>query len=112
MILPTSYTPLASLLNIGPYPIVSRGLGDVYEGTLDGSRVSVKRFRVYSKEGPMKVIKVHHQRNHPLVPLLTSLTDPLPGGCGVETLETSKHRPLPRDHFHSSTAYFRMDAQR
>ena len=64
MILPTSYTPLASLLNIGPYPIVSRGLGDVYEGTLDGSRVSVKRFRVYSKEGPMKVIKVHHQHNH------------------------------------------------
>ena len=58
MILPTSYTPLASLLNIDPYPIASRGLGDVYEGTLDGSRVSVKRFRVYSKEGPKEAIKV------------------------------------------------------
>ena len=30
----------------------------------------------------------------------------------METFEASKHRPLPRDHFHSSTAYFRMDAQR
>ena len=30
----------------------------------------------------------------------------------METLETSKRRPLPRDHFHSSTDYFRMDAQR
>ena len=64
MIPPTSYTPLASLLNISPYPIVSRGLGDVYEGTLDGSRVSIKRFRVYSKEGPNETIKVHHRHHY------------------------------------------------
>ena len=65
MIPPTSYAMLSSLLNIGPYPIVSRGLGDVYEGTLDGSKVSVKRFRVYSKEGPKEAIKVLHQLHFP-----------------------------------------------
>jgi hypothetical protein len=60
MILPTSHTPSASLLNIGHHPVASGGSGDVYEGTFDGSEVCVKRIRVYSNDGPEKAIKVDH----------------------------------------------------
>ena len=48
----------------------------------------------------------------PRLPVLINLADPLPGGRSMETLETSKHRPLPRYHFHPPTSYLRMDAQR
>ena len=58
MILPTSYTPSSSLLKIGHHPVASGGPGDVYEGTLGGSRVCVKRVRVYSKDGPEKATRV------------------------------------------------------
>jgi len=57
-ILPTSYTLSSSLLAIGSDPFASGGYGDVYDGTLDGLRVSVKRVRVYVKEGPKKATKV------------------------------------------------------
>ena len=57
-ILPTSYTLSSHLLNIGPDPFASGGFGDVYKGTLDGSRVCIKRVRAYAKDGPQKAIKV------------------------------------------------------
>jgi len=60
MILPTSYTLLSRHLDISPRPVASGGSGDVYEGTLDGSKVCVKRVRVYSKEGPTKMTKVRY----------------------------------------------------
>jgi hypothetical protein len=59
MILPSSYTLSPSLLNVSPHPVASGGPGDVYEGILDGSKVCIKRIRVYSKDGPKKAIKVH-----------------------------------------------------
>ena len=59
MILPTSCTLSSSLLNVGLHPVASGGPGDVYEGTLDGSRVCVKRVRVHTGDSPMKATKVH-----------------------------------------------------
>ncbi|KAF9645728.1 kinase-like protein [Thelephora ganbajun] len=56
-ILPTSYTLSNELLDIGPDPFASGGFGDVYHGTLNGSRVCVKRVRVYIRDGPQKVAK-------------------------------------------------------
>jgi hypothetical protein len=58
-ILPTSYTLSSShLLNIRSEPFASGGYGDVYEGTLDGLRVCIKRIRVYTKDSPEKAMKV------------------------------------------------------
>ena len=59
MILPTSYTLSSSVLGIGRQPTASGGSGDLYEGTLDGSRVCIKRIRIYSRGGPGDVAKVH-----------------------------------------------------
>jgi len=47
------------LLTIGPNPFAQGGHGDVYEGTLDGSKVCIKRVRVYVQEEE-NAIKVHH----------------------------------------------------
>ena len=111
MILPTSYTLLPSQLKTDCLPLASGSSSDTYEGTLNGSKVCVKRVRVYTKEGPEQVTKVCYQPHHfPRLLSLTSLTDPLPGGCGVETPDTPKHRPPPRYNLHSSPACFRMDA--
>ena len=41
---------LPGSLNTGTWPIDSRGSCDVYEGVFDGSRVCVKRLRIYSNE--------------------------------------------------------------
>lgn len=112
MILPTLHTLSSLVLNISCHPVTLGGSGDIYEGTLNGSRVCVKRVRVYSKEGPEKATKVHHPHHYfPCLPLLTRpLTDFLPGGCSLETLETSKHHPPPRCHPHPSPTYLKMDA--
>ena len=69
----------------------------MYEGVLNGSRVYVKRIRVYSKDGSNDARKAGHP-THPRLPLLTSLAGPLSRGCGVEALDPPKHRPHPRYH--------------
>ena len=56
--LPTSYTLSSSVLKIAPEPFASGGFGDVYIGTLDGSRVCVKRMRVYTSYGLQAAAKV------------------------------------------------------
>ena len=56
--LPTSYTIPSHLLNIGPNPFASGGFGDVYHGTLNDLKVSIKRVRIYDKDGPGKATKV------------------------------------------------------
>jgi hypothetical protein len=113
MMLPTSYFLSDSLLNIDPRPVASGGSGDVYEGTLNDSRVCVKRVRVYSRDGPEKATKVCYRCHHfPCLPLLTKPTDRIPGGGNVEMLGTQKHRPTPWNHSHSSSAYLRVDARR
>ena len=63
MILPTSYTLSPSLLKTDRQPLTSGSSGDIYEGTLNGSKVCVKRVRIYSKEGPEKATKVR-RRSH------------------------------------------------
>ena len=34
----------------------------MYEGTLDGSKVCIKRLRVYTKGGPRKATRVRYRR--------------------------------------------------
>jgi hypothetical protein len=63
MILPTSYILSSSRLRVDRHPVASGGSGDVYEGTLDGSEVCVKRVRVYSEGGMKKATKVHYRRH-------------------------------------------------
>jgi hypothetical protein len=112
-ILPTSYILSSSLLNIGRHPVASGGPGDVYEGTLNGLKVCVKRIRVYSRDGPKKVAKVRYRHDSfPCLPTLTRTTDALSRGSGVETLGPPKHRPPPRHHFHSPSACLGVDVRR
>ena len=63
-ILPPSYTLSSRILGIGPHPVAAGGSGDVYEGTLNDSRVCIKRVRIYSKEGPKKATKVRYRHHH------------------------------------------------
>ena len=56
-ILPTSYT-ITSHLNVESDPFAFGGFGDVYHGTLDGSRVCIKRVRVYTEDDTKKASKV------------------------------------------------------
>jgi len=65
MTLPTSYTHSSSLMDISPQPVASGGSGDLYEGSLNGSKVCVKHVRVYSKDGPGKATQVHHPISSP-----------------------------------------------
>ena len=60
MILPTSYILSPSVLDVGRWPVAMGGSDDVYEGTLDGSRVCVKHVRVYPKDVPKKTTKVRY----------------------------------------------------
>ncbi|KAF9642287.1 kinase-like protein [Thelephora ganbajun] len=55
-ILPTSYT-ISHPLNISPDPFARGGFGDVYQGILDGSKVCIKRVRVYTQDDPQKATK-------------------------------------------------------
>jgi hypothetical protein len=59
-IIPTSCTPLSQLLDISPKPFASGGYGDVFEGTLNGSKICVKRVRVYSRDPPEKAMNVSY----------------------------------------------------
>ena len=59
-ILPTSYTLLSHLLDIGPEPFTSGGFGDVYQGTHNGSRVCIKRVRSYTSDDPKSAARVCH----------------------------------------------------
>ena len=61
--LPESYE-LSSHLTIGINPVTSGGHSGVYEGFLGGSKVCVKRTRVYTKEGPEKATRVCYKRFH------------------------------------------------
>ena len=109
-ILPTSYILSGTLRGVGSLPFTLGGSGDIYEGILDGTRVSIKRVRMHSKGNPGAATKVRDWCcSNPCLPLSTSLVDPLPRGCSVETPSTSEYRPPPRYHFHSSPAYLGVD---
>jgi hypothetical protein len=57
-ILPTSYTLPPDSLSVDPGPFTQGGYGDVYRGTLNGSRVCIKRMKVYTRDDPQKAAKV------------------------------------------------------
>ena len=59
-ILPTSYILSSPLQEIGSQFVASGDSSEGYGATLDGSRVCVKRVRVFSKGGPEGTIKVDH----------------------------------------------------
>jgi len=112
-ILPTSYILSSHPLNINRHPFASGGFSDVYHGVLDGSRVCIKRVRVYYRDGPGKATKVRYRPNH--LPCSPSLTEPvglLPRGRGVEALDTSKHLTPPRCHCRSPPTHFELDVWR
>ena len=89
------YTLLSQLLNIDQDPFASGGFGDVYYGSLDGSRVCIKRMQVYMKDGPQKAVKVHYWRcRFPRLPPLTKSAGFLSRGCNVETVDTPKYLTL------------------
>ena len=80
----------------------------MYEGTLGGSKVCVKRVRVY-EDGPQKATKVCYSRRHfPCSPSLTKLTDLLPGSRNVETLSTPKYSTAAWYHYHPLPARFAL----
>ena len=58
-ILPASYTLSSNHLSVSPDPFAAGGYGDVHEGTLDGSKVCIKRVRAY-QEGPQRATKVRY----------------------------------------------------
>ena len=70
---------------MGPDPFVQGPYGDVYEGTHDGSKVCIKRVRMYTQERE-KVIKV--RRHFLCPPLLTKFADLLSRGRNMETFVT------------------------
>ena len=47
-ILPKSYTLSGTHFTIGSQPVAFGAVADIYEGTLEGSKVCVKRTRTYS----------------------------------------------------------------
>ena len=55
---PVSYNLSPDLLNTASYPFASGGYGDMYEGSLDDSKVCIKRLRVYTRDDPQEAIKV------------------------------------------------------
>ena len=56
--LPASCTISDILLDTGDKPFASEALADMCEGTLNGSRVCVRKVRMYSGEDPQKVKRV------------------------------------------------------
>jgi len=85
----------------------------VYHGSLNGSRVCIKRVRGYSSDDPEKAAKVRSRRNHlPCPPSLTKPADLLQGGRDVETLETPEHHTPTWRHHQSLPTHFGVDAKR
>jgi len=111
MTLPTSYKISSELFNVDPEPFAIGGFGDVYHGTLDGSKVSISRVRVYISDDPQKVTKVRYPRRHSSrLPSLTKLTELLPRGRNVEAADSLKHPPTSWYYHHSPPAHFESDA--
>jgi hypothetical protein len=64
---------------------------------------------MYTQDEPKKAVKVCYRRNRFSRHILTKLTDLLPGGRCVETLDTPEH-PTPTGYYdHSLPAHFKLD---
>ena len=109
-ILPTSHTFPSDHLEVDSGPFAQGGFGDVHHGTLNGSKVCVKRMRMYVQGRPGETAKVRcWRRRSPYPPSLTKPTDVLSRGRSVETLDAPKHLTPPGCHSHSPTARFKLD---
>ena len=111
-ILPRSHVLSISLLKTGEWPISSRGPCDAYEGILNGSKVCVKRLRVYSNGEPEAAKHVCNRRFYISPSFLTIRIGILPGGDRVEAFGTPKHCPTPRGNRHPPPVGFSLDAWR
>lgn len=119
MTLPGSHTLHGKLSIPSPYPIASGAVADIYEGTLDGQEVYVKRAQTYSSNatplnmvcgpplpspatlnGTQKLYKeaiIWRYMSHPnIVPLLGATTTPfqlalkrMPGGNLIEYIKAN-----------------------
>jgi len=66
-----------ALLNTGDQPFASGALTDMYEGTLNGSKVRVERVRMYATEDPQLAKKVRPLSLFLEFSLLTNLAEVL-----------------------------------
>jgi len=64
-VLPASYAFSSRLLDVGPRPATPGGSGDVYEGTLNGSKVYVKRAKTHPEHNSACPKKVSHPAAFP-----------------------------------------------
>lgn len=71
--LPTSYGFPSQRLKVDPIPFTHGGSGNVYKGTLNGSKVCIKHIQVYAQDVKQKVKQVHFRYSHFLRP--PSLTE-------------------------------------
>ena len=62
-VVPQSHMLLPTLLETTGWPIAARGSCDAYEGTYNGSKVCVKRLRIYSGERQKNVKNVGDRYN-------------------------------------------------
>ena len=112
-ILPRSHTVLPHLLDIDAEPFASGGFADVYHGTLNGSRVCIKRVRVYTEESPEWTKKVGCQCHRFLHPRsIMGVIGLPPRGRYMETPGTPKCHTSPGCYYRPSPpAYFTLDAR-
>lgn len=83
----------------------------MYEGTLGGSRICIKRLREYTKDGSQEPMKVCSSAFASCLPPLTRLAEVLPRGRYVETLETPKYLTPPGYHYHSPPTHLELDVR-
>ena len=93
--LPQSHVLPTSHLNVYERPIAARGPYDVYEASLDGAKVWVKRLRIYSTAGVGDVTRVCLRDFHLHSFVSHQPVGFLPGSYYMETSVPSKHCPPP-----------------
>ena len=88
------------------------GYSDMHEGTLDGSRVCIKRVRVY-QDDPGKATEVCYLRcRSPCSLSLMKLVGLLSRGRNVEAPGSLKHRTPTVYYHHFPSTHFGLDAWR
>ena len=102
--LPTSYALPSRILEVSSTPLICGSFSEVYEGTLDGSGVRIKRVHVPGQDVGQEMAKVspRHRRFPCLLPLI-ELAGLLRGGHHMETPETPE-RLTPSGHHCKSTS--------
>lgn len=89
----------------GDRPARAGSFADVWDGTLDGVRVVIKSYRLYSTADPTHPCMVGSCCHCKVFcsPSLPSVTEALRGSSGLLPPFTSQHRPVPRCVHHPGT---------